>query len=148
MTAIGFYHLTRSSLEEALGPLLERTLDGGARAVVWCPDRDRVSTLDAALWRTPEPSWIPHGTAADGHPTLQPIWLTAEADAPNGAGFLFLVGGRELVDPERFRRAFDLFDGNDPAAVEAARRRWSRYKAEGHELAYWRQEPKRWVRAG
>ncbi|WP_264811938.1 DNA polymerase III subunit chi, partial [Gluconacetobacter johannae] len=36
MAEIGFYHLTRSSLEQALPPLLGRTLDAGRRAVVRC----------------------------------------------------------------------------------------------------------------
>ena len=34
MTEINFYHLTRSSLEQALPRLLEKTLQAGERAVV------------------------------------------------------------------------------------------------------------------
>jgi DNA polymerase-3 subunit chi len=32
-----------------------------------------------------------------------------------------------------------MFDGNDPAAVAAARERWRVYTAGGHALTYWQQ---------
>jgi DNA polymerase-3 subunit chi len=32
-----------------------------------------------------------------------------------------------------------MFDGNDPAAVAAARDRWRAAKAAGHALTYWQQ---------
>jgi DNA polymerase-3 subunit chi len=41
MSEIGFYHLTRSTLEQALPQLLGRTLAAGERAVVLCPDAER-----------------------------------------------------------------------------------------------------------
>ena len=37
---------------------------------------------------------------------------------------LFLVDGVEADDLAGFARCLDLFDGNDPDAVEAARNRW------------------------
>ena len=148
MAEVGFYHLTRSTAEDALPPLLGRTLSASRRAVVRCADADRAELLDAALWRAPEPVWLPHGTARTGHAALQPIWITADAEVPNDATFLFLLDGVTAADASRFERIFDLFDGNDPAAVTAARQRWSEAKAAGHTLAYWRQEPKGWARAG
>jgi DNA polymerase-3 subunit chi len=39
---------------------------------------------------------------------------------------------------------FDLFDGNDPVAVEAARERWRAAKAAGHTLTYWQQGTRSW----
>ena len=148
MTEIGFYHLTRSSADEALPALLGRTLQAGQRAIVRCRDAERADALDAALWRVPEPIWLPHGTARTGDAALQPVWITDGTEVPNRAGYLFLVDGLEAADLGAFERAFDLFDGNDPAQVELARRRWQAAKAAGHALAYWRQEPKGWVRAG
>ena len=32
-----------------------------------------------------------------------------------------------------------MFDGNDEAAVAAARQRWREAKAAGHDLVYWQQ---------
>lgn len=146
MSEIGFYHLTRSALEQALPQLLGRTLAAGERAVVVCRDPARVAALDAALWACAEPNWLPHGTKADGDADLQPIWLDTDDAAPNGARFLFLVDGAGSVRLDAFARVFDLFDGNDEAAVQAARTRWTAAKAAGHTLSYWQQGPKGWAK--
>ena len=157
-TEIGFYHLTRSTDEQALPRLLGRTLDLGKRALVRVRDEARVAALDEALWRAPEPVWLPHGTARLGHPEMQPIWIESASardappgdapSAPNGASFLFLLDGTEAAAAEPFERVFDLFDGGDEAAVAAARGRWARLKEAGHRLTYWRQEAQGWHKAG
>jgi DNA polymerase-3 subunit chi len=140
---IGFYHLTRTSADQALPRLLGRTLAAGHRAVVQCGSEARVATLDDALWAAAEPDWLPHGSARTGEADLQPIWLTAVQEAPNGARYLFLVDGAE-ADATPFERVFDLFDGTDEAAVQAARRRWIAAKAAGHQLTYWQQGERGW----
>ncbi len=144
MAEIGFYHLTRATVGQALPQLLGRTLAASRRAVVLCRDEGTVAALDEALWASREPDWLPHGTARDGDADLQPIWLTATDEAPNGATFLFLVNGAPAVQLDRFERVFDLFDGNDPFAVEAARARWRAAKAAGHTLTYWQQGARGW----
>lgn len=143
MSDIGFYHLTRTGPDQALPALLGRTLAAGKRAVIRCAP-DRVEALDAALWFCPEPEWLPHGTAAMGHAPRQPIWITAEDAAPNGASFLFLLDGQTSAALAGYERVFDLFDGGDDAAVAAARARWRTAKAEGHALTYWQQGPRGW----
>jgi DNA polymerase-3 subunit chi len=144
MTDIGFYHLTRTGPEKALPQLLGRTLAAGQRAVVLCPDAERLAALDTALWQSTEPDWLPHGTAADGDADLQPIWLTTDDSAPNNARFLFLIDGAQSARLDAFDRVFDLFDGKDETAVQAARERWSAAKAAGHGLTYWQQGAKGW----
>jgi DNA polymerase-3 subunit chi len=141
MTEIGFYHLTRSTLTEALPRLLVRTLAAGQRALVLGP-APNLETLSAALWA--QPAWLPHGTAADGDPDLQPIWLSPDPDPQNGARFLFMVDGAETDRLTAFDRVFDLFDGNDQAAVAGARLRWKAAKDAGHTLAYWQQTDGSW----
>jgi DNA polymerase III subunit chi len=144
MTDIGFYHLTRTGPDKALPQLLGRTLAAGQRAVVLCADAERVASLDTSLWQCTDPDWLPHGTAADGDADLQPIWLTTEDAAANSGRFLFLIDGAQSAHLNAFDRVFDLFDGNDEAAVQAARERWSAAKATGHALTYWQQGPKGW----
>ena len=144
MAEIGFYHLTRTGLEDALPRLLGRTLEAGERAVILCGSPERMAALDTALWLAPEPEWLPHGTAAMGHPDLQPIWLTTTDEAPNNARFLFLVDGATSEKLDSFTRVFDLFDGNDETAVQSARDRWRIAKAAGHTFTYWQQTPRGW----
>ncbi len=144
MAEIGFYHLTRTSLDVALPKLLGRVLATGGRAVVKAGSDERVAALDTALWLCPDPDWLPHGTRMTGEADLQPIWLTTEDEAPNGARHLFLVEGAESARLEAFERVFDLFDGRDETAVAAARQRWAAAKAAGHALTYWRQTERGW----
>ena len=146
MTEMGFYHLTRTGPDQALPALLGRTLAGGERAVVRVADAARVAALDEALWASQDPDWLPHGTARTGHAPLQPIWLTAADENPNGARFLFLLDGRSCPDLLAWPRVFDLFDGQDPAAVTAARLRWAAAKALGVTLAYWQQTERGWAK--
>jgi DNA polymerase-3 subunit chi len=149
MTDIAFYHLQRSSLESALPKLLEKTLEAGKRAVVKAGSTDRVEALNSALWTYDQGSWLPHGSARDGQVDQQPVWLTTDDENPNGAVFLFLTDGATSDNVAEFERCFELFDGNDPAAVDAARRRWSDYNDAGHDLTYWQQnESGRWEENG
>ncbi len=143
VSEIGFYHLTRSTVLQALPKLLGRTLDAGQRAVVLCGDAARLRALDDALWASTDPDWLPHGSAQTGDAELQPIWLTLVAEAPNGGRFLFQLDGAP-ADHAPFDRVFDLFDGGDPAEVAAARLRWSAAKAAGHQLTYWQQGERGW----
>lgn len=146
MAEVRFYHLTRTGLEQALPRLLGRTLEAGERAVVRCGDTERLAALDTALWLCEEPAWLPHGTPASGDADLQPIWLTTEDEAPNGARYLFLVDGAESARLGEYVRVFDLFDGKDEAQVARARNRWRETKAAGHEQSYWQQTDRGWER--
>ncbi len=148
MAEVGFYHLTRTGPDAALPKLLGRTLAAGERAAVMCGSDERVAALDAALWLCPDPDWLPHGTRASGNAELQPIWLATDDAAPNGARFLFLLDGAETSRTAVFARVFDLFDGRDEGAVEAARRRWTVAKQAGHALTYWQQGARGWERKG
>jgi DNA polymerase-3 subunit chi len=140
-----FYHLERLPLERVLPELLEKTLQRGWRAVVQAGSAERLDALDTALWTYSEDSFLPHGTAKDGHASEQPVFLTIEPVTPNGAGVRFLVDGAEAPDFETHVRLVYLFDGNDSEATAQARQQWSAAKNAGCKVSYWRQSPEgRW----
>jgi DNA polymerase-3 subunit chi len=139
MTQIGFYHLTRLALDQALPRLLEKAVAAGLKVVVMAGSPERVEHLNGLLWSYSEESWLPHGCAADGEAALQPIWLTDKDENPNAATVLVLCDGVVPADLGRYARCLDLFDGRDDEAVQAARARWKTWKAEGHELVYFQQ---------
>lgn len=144
---IGFYHLTRSSLEQALPKLLAKALAVPGRAMVLAGDAERLAGLDAMLWAADE--WLPHNTPSDptAEPALHPIWLTTQdGPAPNAARHLFLVEGAQSAHLGAFERAFDLFDGADEVAVAAARARFRAAREAGHTLSYWQQSENSWVK--
>lgn len=139
MSRIGFYHLTRWPLDQALPRLLEKATGSGHRVVVLTGSEERVAALSDRLWTYASDSWLPHGSARDGDAALQPVWLTATEENPNGATVLVMCDGIEAQGLEGFERCLDLFDGGDPQAVAAARDRWRRWKALGHQLTYFQQ---------
>jgi DNA polymerase-3 subunit chi len=141
---IGFYHLLSTPLERALPRLLERACAQDYRIVVRAASSERIEHLNALLWTYDEASFLPHGSARDGNPASQPIWLTDGEENPNGATMLVLVDGVDAADLATFARCLDLFDGNDEAAVEEARDRWRRAKSAGHTLTYWQQTAAGW----
>ncbi len=139
MAEIGFYQLHTLALEKALPRLLQKTLAEGKRAVVMAASAERVESLNQALWTFGRDSWLPHGSEKDGVPEDQPIWLTERDENPNGANFLFLTDGSVTDRAGDYQRVFEIFDGNDPGALEAAREHWRSYRDCGHALPYWRQ---------
>ena len=90
-TEVNFYHLTRSSLEDALPRLLAKTLQAGERAVVMLGSPERVDALNTHLWTYDPNGFLPHGAAKDGDAERQPVWLTHLDENPNGAAFLFVA---------------------------------------------------------
>lgn len=142
MTDVSFYHLTRSSLEQTLPRLLEKALQGGARCVVLAGSPERVEALNAQLWTYDPGSFLPHGAARDGNAARQPVWLTDQDENPNEASMLFLTDGATSDRIAEYARCFELFDGRDDTAVEAARARWKAYRESGHAVSYWQQGDK------
>jgi DNA polymerase-3 subunit chi len=143
-----FYHLTESKLEDALPPLLDKSLERGWRVVVQAGDAERRDALDTHLWTFREDSFLPHGTDEQAFPENQPVLLTTTADNANAATVRFLVAGAEPPALDAYDRVIFMFDGYDQAEVETARGHWKRLKGEGHQLTYWQQNSDgRWVKA-
>jgi DNA polymerase-3 subunit chi len=140
MTEVGFYHLTRTALEPALGRLLTKVLESGKRAVVMASSPERVEALVRGLWTWQTDSFLPHGSAKDGHAEQQPVFLTTKPEKPNGASVLVLVDGAEAHPvPDGIDRVLIMFDGQDQVAVQRAREAWKAYQDEGDKLVYWQQ---------
>ncbi|MDX2112825.1 MAG: DNA polymerase III subunit chi [Alphaproteobacteria bacterium] len=141
MTQISFYHLTATALDQALPKLLEKAYGSGLRAHVWCESEARMEQLNTLLWTYDPASFLPHGSEKEPHPELQPVLLGTEENAANQAPALFITHGQTVVNPTSFDRVFDLFDGKDSAATDAARARWKHYKDQGLTLSYFKQTP-------
>lgn len=140
MAEVGFYHLTRTALEPALGRLLTKVLESGRRAVVMASSPERVEALARGLWTWQADSFLPHGSAKDGHAEQQPVFLTTQSEVPNGATVMVLVDGAEADPmPDGIDRVLIMFDGQDQVAVQRAREAWKAYQDKGDKLVYWQQ---------
>jgi DNA polymerase-3 subunit chi len=140
---VWFYHLERSSLDQVLPDLLDKTLKKGWRAVVRAREEGRLDHLDGWLWSFRDESFLPHGLAREPFAEHQPVLLTTGMDTPNAAQALFLIDGAEPGDLSGHERCIVLFDGRDDAALADARGRWKTFKAEGRPISYWRQGDQR-----
>lgn len=142
-----FYHLTESTLEEALPTLLERSVERGWRVVVQTGSEERRDALDTHLWTWRDGSFLAHGTDRDALAAEQPVLLTTSTDSRNGAAIRFLVDGAIPGDLTGYERAVFMFDGHDAAQLELARNHWKAMKTAGHAVTYWQQGPdRRWQR--
>ncbi len=140
-----FYHLERSSVDDVLPELLEKTLARGWSALVNSPDADRLAALDQHLWTWRDESFTPHAIAGDGDEARQPVLLTLTGDNLNNAQCLFLLDRAPVQDFSAYARIIILFDGHDESAVTAARGLWKQASSAGATVAYWRQsEAGRW----
>jgi DNA polymerase-3 subunit chi len=80
-----FYHLTESRLEDALPPLLEKSLERGWRVSVHLGSEERCGALDAHLWTFRRRAFLPHGSDSAPHAERQPVLLTLSSEAANGS---------------------------------------------------------------
>lgn len=145
MTEILFYHLTRSTLDDALPGLVERSLAREWNVTIQFMSDERRDAMDAYLWVYSDESFIGHGTERDPYAEYQPVYLTTATDNPNHSQVRFLVEGASCLDPENYDRLVVMFDGRDEELVLQTREQWKSYKAQNHKLTYWQQtEDRRW----
>ncbi|MDH6266794.1 DNA polymerase-3 subunit chi [Rhizobium sp. SG_E_25_P2] len=134
-----FYHLTETKMEDALPPLLEKSLERKWRVAVQTTSADREAALDAHLWTYRAESFLPHGLASEEMADAQPILITSATGNPNAAHIRFYVDGAVPEDIAGYERLVLMFDGHDEAQLAEARAQWKRLKASGGQLSYWQQ---------
>ena len=137
---VDFYHLTRSPLERVLPSICEKVLAAGERLLV-VAEPALLARIDEQLWSYSKESFLPHGLERGER---QPVELSAEPVAGNGATNLALADGRWREEALGFSRAFYFFDA---AHLDEARDVWRRLRGkEGVEPRYWKQDENgRWV---
>lgn len=141
LAEVSVYHLTTHPLEKVLPKVLEKVYGGGLRALVLTDTPEHMQALNASLWTYSSAAFLPHGI--DGNklndPADNPIWLSIEPANKNNASVLVLTNGRSIEDLSPFTRCVDIFDGNDPQALESAKKRCDQYQKSGHTVVYWKQ---------
>lgn len=140
---VTFYELIATSLEKTLPKILEKVYESGLKAVVRIESLERLKSIDSAMWTYTTLGFLPHGSNAD--PTEfhahQPIWLTTNDDNPIGATVL-VITTQEYVINNTYERILDIYDGNDPSSVQAAKERMATYQKAGNEIMLWKQNLK------
>jgi DNA polymerase III subunit chi len=132
-----FYHIEHSSLDAAVAPLIEKCLERKWRVLV-VGHEETLGRLDRALWTWRDDSFLPHGRARTDA-SRQPVLLSTEPHAPNGAKVALLLDGTD-VDSSLFERVMVVFDGADEASRAKARQQYKAAADGGVKARYFQQE--------
>ncbi len=125
MTRVDFYQLSRDPVERVVAVLAGKVLESGERLLVVCAGAGRRQAISDALWaaagRDNRPVFLAHGMVGEPDATRQPILLTGDCEAANGATMAILADGQWHDEADRFARTMLLFDA---AAAGDARELW------------------------
>lgn len=146
-----FYHLSRTGLEQAAPPLMQKCLEAGWRVLAVSPDVKRRAQLDKALWTYDKAAFLPHGDAeAPGlDAARQPILLSAKLENANKAEALVLMDGVEAPVDAAFTRCMVMFEDQNADARSMARKQFKAAKDAGLNCRYFQQtESGSWKEAG
>lgn len=140
---VDFYHLAQSPLERVLPSICEKVLAGGERLLIVAAP-PLLARLDDLLWTHAPESFLPHGTSDGAAPERQPILLSPEVEARNGATNIALADGEWREEALAFARTFYFFDNSH---LDTARGAWRALKANPEaEPRYWKQDERgKWV---
>jgi DNA polymerase-3 subunit chi len=138
---VDFYQLTRDPAEKVLPAIAQRILDNKGRLLIISDDANQLDAISGALWTARADSFFAHAKSGEGDDALQPILLSHDTEAQNGAKFVALADGNWRAVTEDFERIFYLFP---PEQTDNARSAW-RTLGDGVERRYWKQDGGKWV---
>lgn len=145
MTEVFFYHLETSTPQQALPELLEKTVQKGWRGYVHGLEDDKIEALDTHLWTYKPQVFLAHGRESEPLAARQPVLLGTSGDMVNKPDVYVSISPANLPDISGLSRCLIVFEGADEAHLGWARGLWKQMKADGHSLAYWKQnELGRW----
>ena len=147
MAQVNFYHLTHSSLTEALPTLVLKAAEADFKVVISVDNLRTEKEIDTLLWGYKDTSFLPHSNSQSKFAEESAIHITSDMNKlPFEPTMLFIIGGHDVDHIGSYERCMVLFDGKDEAAVQGARVRWSNLNKEGaHSLTYWQQNTEgRW----
>lgn len=126
--------------------LLGKSREAGWTVEVRGTEPSAMEQLDKALWTGPPEGFLPHGLAGGEHDAEQPILLTTDAGASQGASCLMSVHGADVSaeQVQAAQRVCVLFDGHDTEALNKARAQWKSLTDAGCSAQYWSQDSGRW----
>ncbi|MEO5597559.1 MAG: DNA polymerase III subunit chi [Novosphingobium sp.] len=140
---VDFYQISNDPAEAVVALIARNTLKAGKRLLVVAREPARLERISEALWARGD-SFLANGRAGAGHDERQPVLLSDNLEAANGASFLALADG-QWRDPDGFERVFLVFDNS---TIDDARGVWRDLGTrEGTERHFWKQDGGRWIEA-
>src|SRR6476646_9535962 len=106
---VDFWQYSQGPIERIVALIAERVLAAGDRLLVVDSDAERRSTTQTALWETKPERFLANGDAGQPHATRQPILLSPECVAANGAKVAVFADGEWREPGADFDRVILLF---------------------------------------
>ena len=139
---VDFYQLSRDPVEAVIPAIARKIVDGGGRLLVVSAQRDQLDRISGGLWSAGPDSYLANDHADAPMPQVQPILLSADSNAVNGARYIALTDGQWRDEALGFERAFYFFDEE---TVGIARQAWKALsKLDQVTPRFWKQEGGRW----
>jgi DNA polymerase-3 subunit chi len=141
---VDFWQYSQGPVERIVALIAERVLSTGDHLLVVDQDADRRAATSDALWEAKPERFLANGDAVQPHAARQPVLLSADCKAVNGARVAVFADG-EWRDPgEHFDRVILLFG---EAQVPPARAVWRQFDGrEDVTRGYFAQEDGKWVK--
>ncbi|MCT2558382.1 DNA polymerase III subunit chi [Tsuneonella sp. YG55] len=144
MKQLSFYLSGERPVDQVLPIIMRGAMAKGQRVLVVADDEADLDRLGAAMWNANPAAFVANGKASDGHAARQPILLSTECIAANGAAVIALADGRWREEAEGFERALLFFDDRQRDSVRAIWRRFD--DREDVEREYYAVEDGKWVK--
>lgn len=116
-----FYQLSRDPVERVTAMLARKVLQAGERLLVVSADAAQREAVSKELWRAGPEEFLANADASRPGADKQPILLSDETAATNGAKMVLFADGKWREEALEFDRALLLFGPED---TEAARGLW------------------------
>ena len=140
---VDFYLLSQDPAPAAIALLAGKVRQAGEKLLIVADDLELLESASKTLWDTAPEAFLANGIAGDEHDARQPILLSNEVDAVNGAQFLLIADGQWREPGEGFSRVLYLFD---QSTIDGARLTWKAMQdREGVESRFWKQDGGRWI---
>jgi DNA polymerase-3 subunit chi len=121
---VRFYLTGTEPVERAIAPVVAKGKQVGARMLIVAGDESRLAAVDRSLWHECPEQFLAHGRSDAPHAERQPVLLSSDCSAPNGATVVAFADGQWRAEGERFERAFLFFDDSQREAVRLV---WSSF---------------------
>ena len=133
MTSIDFYFNAEDRLQVACR-LAAKALKQGSRMLIYAPDTEVASRLDALMWTWPAIGFVPHCRVNAPLAAETPVLIASGDETPDGCELLLNLGAECPPHFERFARLLEVVSSNDEEKA-SGRSRYRFYKERGYAIA-------------
>jgi DNA polymerase-3 subunit chi len=132
MTNIDFYFNAEDRLQVACR-LAAKAAKQGSRMLIYAPDTDTASRLDALMWTWPAIGFVPHSMVNAPLAAETPVLIASGEETPAACELLLNLGAECPPHFERFARLFEVISSSDEEKTNG-RRRYRFYQERGYPI--------------